>query len=349
MTDVTVVVPTRNRAASVLALLRHLRLELQWSCPVVVVDQSDDGGAALAAGLREAPFADVVQLRQEARGTGTARNAGARLAGTPWLLLLDDDVRPARGYLQTLQRYVADHPWVDAVQPGLEQRAAWEAYCREPDHWLAEHRRAPAVRHRPREDWDGVRWFTNSPRTTHGALTIGVASGNLLISRRAFFGAGGFDEQIEGRGDDSEFGLRLWWYGYRVSICPQAMAFHLREEHGGTRDGRSRWSRLLEPDPPVGWVYFYRRWFPGAPYRQMWRAHLLAGLRRPWALPVRAVRLWKALRGAEARFRVGPRLLAAPVPRDGLPSLPEAGPGASAAPAAAAVAPVPHEALAARP
>jgi GT2 family glycosyltransferase len=88
--------------------------------------------------------------------------------------------------------------------------------------------------------------FTNSPRIGFGALTIGVASANLAIARRAFAGVGGFDEQIEGRGDDSELGVRLWWYGYRVSILPQPVAFHLREPHGGTR----RAGRACSPPVP---------------------------------------------------------------------------------------------------
>jgi GT2 family glycosyltransferase len=312
----TVVIPTRNRPLGVTAMLRYLRMDLRWSCPVVVVDQSDDGGAALARALEVEGVAEVVLVRQRERGTGVARNAGARLAATEWLLLLDDDVRPALGYLESIAAYIDANPWLDAVQPGLEQRTAWEEYTRDPAGWLERRAAQPHERAAPTPAWDGVRWFTNSPRTGYGALTVGVASGNLAISRRAFEGVGGFDEQIEGRGDDSEFGVRLWWYGYRVCILPQPVAFHLREPHGGTRQATSRWQRLLAPAPPVGWVYFHLKWFPGTPLGAMRREYLRGAWRRPWTLPVRLLRFRRSLAAARIRLASGPRYLSPPAPRD---------------------------------
>ena len=312
----TVVIPTRNRPLGVMAMLRYLRVDLGWTCPVVVVDQSDDGGTALARALQDGDVAGVQHLRQRERGTGVARNAGARLVRTAWLLLLDDDVRPARGYLEAIGAHIDANPWLDAVQPGLEQRAPWEEYQRDPAAWLAKRATMPPERIAPTPAWDGVRWFTNSPRTGFGALTVGVASGNLAISRRAFVGVGGFDEQIQGRGDDSEFGVRLWWYGYRVCILPQPVAFHLREPHGGTRGAVSRWERLLAPEPPVGWVYFHLKWFPGTPLADMRREYLRGALRRPWTLPVRLLRFRKSLSIARARLASGPRYLSKPQPRD---------------------------------
>jgi GT2 family glycosyltransferase len=316
MSDFTVIIPTRNRPACVLALLQYLRQDLGWTCPVIVVDQSDDRGAALADRLSTGELGSVLHRPQEERGTGVARNAGARLARTDWLLLLDDDVRPARGYLEALCRFIAQNPWLDAVQPGLKQRDAWDAYRQDPERWLAERHSKPPARFRLPESWDAVRWFIGSPRSRYEVLTIGVGSGNLAISQRAFEGVGGFDEHIEGRGDDAEFGLRLWWYGYRTCVFPYAVAFHLREAEGGLRPVRSRWERLLDPDPAVGWMYFYLKWFPGAIYRSLvryyvWRAVIV----RPWVLPVKWLRLWRSIALAKARLRSGPRYLSPPVSR----------------------------------
>jgi GT2 family glycosyltransferase len=316
----TVVIPTRNRPAAAFELLRYLREELGWACPVVIVDQSDDGGEALASLLRDGRLAGVRHRPQKERGTGFARNAGASVAQTAWLILLDDDVWPTRDYLETLARYIAENPWLDAVQPGLKQRDEWDAYRQDPERWLAERRRKPPARKPPPPSWDAVKWFIGNAWTRYETLTIGVASGNLAISRRAFVGAGGFDEQIEGRGDDSEFGLRLWWYGYRVGVFPTAVAFHLREEHGGTRDSglSSRWHRLLVPEPAVGWTYFHLKWFPGHVAWQMVREHALLGAKRPWTLPIKLVRLWRSFDLARERLRTGPRYMAPPVPRGSL-------------------------------
>jgi GT2 family glycosyltransferase len=315
----TVVVPTRNRPRTALELARYLRLELGWRCPIVLVDQSDDDGRELAAALRDAALDAVTHLPSRARGTGAARNAGVRAAGSEWLLFLDDDVRPAHGYLETLERYIDEHPWLDAVQPGLEQRAAWGAYQRDPEAWLrARRERRTHERLPPPEWWDGAQWFTGSPRAGYETHTIGVASGNLAIARAAYVGAGGFDEQIVGRGDDSEFGLRLWWYGYTIRVCPHAVAFHLHEERGGTRGTLSWRERLLRPEPAVGWLYLYLKWFPGEPFRQLRAAQRRSALRRPWSYPIKLLRFRRSLRAAEARLREGARLFAPPVPRDEL-------------------------------
>jgi hypothetical protein len=101
-----------------------------------------------------------------------------------------------------------------------------------------------------------------------------------------------------------------------VCILPEPVAFHLREPHGGTRQTTSRWRRLLAPDPPVGWLYFYLKWFPGTPLDDMAREYLRGALRRPWTLPVRMIRLRKSTELARARLAAGPRYLSPPKPRD---------------------------------
>jgi GT2 family glycosyltransferase len=132
---------------------------------------------------------------------------------------------------------------------------------------------------------------------------------------------GGFDEQIHGLGDDREFGLRLWWYGYRVCLCSQAQAFHLREAEGGTREPKSRWQRWADPEPLCGWVYFYRKWFPGLPYRQMVFRFLFSALKHPWSFPGKLVRLRRAISLARVRLKEGPRYISPPTVRSELEAL----------------------------
>lgn len=326
--ELTVLVPTRNRPRVTADLVAHLRRELGWTSPVVLVDQSDDGGTALAALLETLPEAvrsGVVHHVDSRRGTGAARNAAAVLAKTPWLLLLDDDVRPTADYLATLGDFLDQRPWLDGAVPGLEQDAAWRAYREDPEGWLG-HRRASAParaqsRDRYPETWDGVQWFTGSPWSGWETPAIGVSSGNLAIRRAAYFGVGGFDERIEGLGDDREFGLRLWWYGYRVATCPEALAFHLRSPAGGTRLAGGRLANLWRPEPDVGWVYLYLKWFPGLPTRRMLAGRLVKALRRPWTVPIKIVRLWRAVAEARRRLDAGPALLSEPVPRAAHPEL----------------------------
>ncbi|MBZ5605511.1 MAG: glycosyltransferase [Acidobacteriia bacterium] len=310
--NTTVIVPSRNRPASVLALLAYLREELGWECRVVVVDQSDDRGARLSAHLAEA---GATHLVDDARGAGAARNKGASTCATEWILFLDDDVRPSREYWRSLSDFVRRNPWADAVQGRTEQREAWRKYSADPQSWLRNTREERLYRTSFPEEWTAAERLSSAPWGNYAALTIGTGSGNLLVSRRAFFGAGGFDERIEGLGDDREFGLRMWWLGYRTSFCPDAIAFHLRESEGGLR-GRGNWKRRwFGPDPSPGALYLYLKWMPGHAWREMiaWRVLKLA--RRPWSLPVNAFRLMRSARAARELHRRGAKHLSDPLPR----------------------------------
>ncbi|HEV8722669.1 MAG TPA: glycosyltransferase [Candidatus Binatia bacterium] len=310
----TVIIPTRNRDRSALELLFYLRRSLEWGCPIVVVDQSDDRGKELANQIKDSQLNGILHFVHNQRGTSAGRNQGARLAATDWLLFLDDDVRPAAGYLESVTNYLKQNPWIDAVQPGLEQQVAWQQYRKDPKSWnrqrLDVHVRLPES-----EDKDGVLWFTSSAVAGFETATIGIASGNFAISRAAYFGAGGFDEQMEGLGEDREFGLRLWWYGYRVYLYPQAVAFHLRESAGGLRYRKSRLSRIFDPEPAVGSVYFYLKWFPGKPYRRMIGGHFWKQWKRPWVAPLKVIRLYRAIAQAKRRLARGAVYLAKPRPR----------------------------------
>jgi GT2 family glycosyltransferase len=227
-------------------------------------------------------------------------------------------VRPAEGYLETLSQFIAENSWLDAVQPGLDQWDAWNEYQSEPNRWLTNRWEKPRIRKDYPVGWNSLLFFTSSPWARYETLTIGVASGNLAISRQSFMGVGGFDEQIDGLGDDREFGLRLWWYGYRVCMFPGAVAFHLREAQGGLRQTKSRWARLFNPDPAIGWVYFHLKWFPGDPYQQMIRQLIVKWSKRPWTLPIKLVRLRRSISLAKVRLKSGPRYISLPVPRSQL-------------------------------
>jgi GT2 family glycosyltransferase len=313
----TIIIPTRDRPLIAFELLFHLRTELGWRCPIVVADQSSDQGRHLRNLLEASPLRDVRHFHDASRGTGAARNNGVRLAETPWLLFLDDDVRPAQQYWSALADFVEKNGWADAVQGATEQRDAWQEYRRSgvarSMHSLDGCR---ASRTRCPKEFSGVEWLTTSPWTDYDALTIGTGSGNFAITRAAFLGAGGFDQQIEGLGDDREFGLRLWWYGYRVVLCPAAIAYHLREPSGGIRgEAKSRLAQLFAPEPSPGAVYLYLKWFPGQPFREMILSRLLKAARRPWTLPVKAIRLSRSIKIARARLAAGPVYASVPLSR----------------------------------
>lgn len=95
--DVTIVIPVHDRAAS----LRRLLLSLATLCErglslIVVDDGSGDGSGDVARAV-----ATKVLRHERAVGPAAARNAGAALVTTPLLVLLDSDVVPRDGWLDS--------------------------------------------------------------------------------------------------------------------------------------------------------------------------------------------------------------------------------------------------------
>ena len=314
----TVVIPTRNRLAIVLDLLGYLRQGLRWTGPIIVVDQSDDGGAELARRLREDGLTGVDHYPHLERGVSHARNAGALRARTEWLVFLDDDMRPARDYLSSAASFVQANPWVDAVQGLKEDRAGWDLYSADKAGWRTSRHRQALLERADMTGASGAWWFLIHRRAPYPTLSIGVSGSNLVVRKKAFLGAGGFDGQMHEWGEDMEFGVRLWWYGYRVCFCPELAAFHLHAPVGGNRGSRKGIvQRLFEPQPSPSWLYLHLQWLPGLPYRQLLTHYLLKSARRPWTFPVHLVRLLRAARIARQRAIAGPQYAQAPCPRCG--------------------------------
>jgi glycosyltransferase involved in cell wall biosynthesis len=124
--DVSVVIPTRNRRARVLAQLGRLSESTHPLREVLVVDSSDE--KLTAAEL--APFASLpVRYLEAPRGVCIQRNVGIAAASSPWILLLDDDNELPPDYLARLSEHVAAHPEAGAVSGVvLEGReGSWQA------------------------------------------------------------------------------------------------------------------------------------------------------------------------------------------------------------------------------
>ena len=81
----------------------------------------------------------------------------------------------------------------------------------------------------------------------------------LMLRRRLFFEAGGFDPALPVEGNDVDFGLRLGSLGFRQVLTPEAVLFHAEGASRGDdqvvrRQGldylRSRWARAMGESGP---------------------------------------------------------------------------------------------------
>ncbi|MEA2425877.1 MAG: hypothetical protein QOH13_2287 [Thermoleophilaceae bacterium] len=210
MTDISVVVATRNRAERLRALLDSLAGHPRHEV-VVVDDGSDDDTQAVvaAAGVRG------IRLPQSL-GPAAARNRGWREAAGSLIVFSDDDVVAQPGWLQALADAHARDP--EAIVQGRTEPDPREA------HRLSAFSRS-------QEATGPGPWFQ----------TCNIAYPRALLER-----LGGFDESFpDAMGEDTDLGWRAVEAGTRVVYEPGALNWHAVHEPGAIALIRStqRWRR----------------------------------------------------------------------------------------------------------
>jgi glycosyltransferase involved in cell wall biosynthesis len=113
MPEVSVVVPTYNRAALLEASLAGLLAERDVELEVVVVDDGSTDGTA--AWLAAHPDPRVRGITRPHEGIAAARNAGVAAARAPLVAFHDSDDVALPGRLRVPVEYLRAHPEVDLV------------------------------------------------------------------------------------------------------------------------------------------------------------------------------------------------------------------------------------------
>lgn len=124
--SISVVIPTCNRRASLLATLGSLDQSSYAFCEVIVVDSGDDK----ATEEELAAFANLTIVTVESeRSVCIQRNIGIRMARSPLIFLCDDDVEVPAEYVRHLSDHLCRHPEAGAVSGLFLQK--------EGDNWTA--------------------------------------------------------------------------------------------------------------------------------------------------------------------------------------------------------------------
>jgi len=170
----SVVVPTFNRADTIVPTLASLAAQTHRDLEVIVADDgSTDDTAERVAALG---MANLVYDRAPNTGPSAARNRGARLARGRYVAFVDTQDTLAPTWLERVDRVLGDALF-----------ASWGAV-------FVVAGRATGL---------------SRPRRTHaalGGLRAVCAPGQFLVDRCLFFEVGGFDEHLR----FSEF-TELWW------------------------------------------------------------------------------------------------------------------------------------------
>jgi mycofactocin system glycosyltransferase len=206
--DVTVVVPVRDRPDGLDRLLAALADTAPELAEVIVVD---DGSAdphahrRVVAGSRLGSRLRLVR-HPTPRGPAAARNTGLTAAGTGLVAFLDSDVVPQQGWLAPLRAHLADPAAVLAAPRivGLPGAGA---------SWL--------------DRYEGLRSSLDlgpDPGPIVPRTRVAYVPSAALLVRRAALGAG-FDEGMR-VAEDVDLVLRLHAAGCRLRYEPAALVAH---------------------------------------------------------------------------------------------------------------------------
>lgn len=207
--DLSVVVSTWNRAELLADCLDSL---LRQDLPgrryeiLVIDDGSTDETARVVAERSAAVSPRVRYCRQPHRGLNAARNHGVRRARGNVVVFFDDDQLAPAGYLRSIACRFASTTDLDGVGgPVRDTGNSSLRTCRRCS--LAD------------ADVPG-----SGPRPTPRLL-----GGNMALKSELFQRFGPFDEELSGRGDESEWFHRA--RGARLLQDPELWAWHRRDRH----------------------------------------------------------------------------------------------------------------------
>ncbi len=197
LADLSIVVPVKNNQAGVERLLTAcLKVFPPNHCPaeIVLVDNLSSPPLDVPAQVASALPVRLVVCSQP--GAAAARNVGARLARTQWILFLDSDCIPTVGLIEGYQHAMSGAiGYVGAyydTQGILRPLPVWDQGIERPAYLI---------------------------------------TANALVWRPALAQIGGLDERFPSAGgEDIDLGLRLWAVG-PLAYASSAQVLHTFEPH----------------------------------------------------------------------------------------------------------------------
>ncbi|WP_245436837.1 glycosyltransferase family 2 protein [Rhizobium chutanense] len=211
--DISVIIPTHNRAAMLRSLLGRLDAQRDGTPAfeiLVVADGCEDDTLAMLASLRTRVPLRTLSL--PGVGPALARNAGSQVASGRLLIFLDDDIEPGENFVWA---HVVEHQ----RQPGGVVLGPYP-----PLPHIAKDR----FRLNARAWW--TRHFERVSRPGHRFAFTDVLTGNLSLDAELFHAMGGLDPQFARAREDFEFGLRLIKKGVPIRFAPDALGYHLEHQ-----------------------------------------------------------------------------------------------------------------------
>ncbi|HSK09442.1 MAG TPA: glycosyltransferase [Vicinamibacterales bacterium] len=205
--DVSIIIPTRARPASLLRALGALeRQDFAAARLEVVVVDDGEGEALRGLGHGQPRPYSVRALPNQGRGAAAARNTGARSALSPLLVFLDDDIEAAPGLVSAHVRAHRAGATVTIGYLPARPTGAGRFFAFTLRNW-----------------WEEM--FAAMRRPGHRYSFRDLLTGNCAVGAELFERAGGFDQALACH-EDYELGVRLVEAGARLAFVEDAEGVH---------------------------------------------------------------------------------------------------------------------------
>ena len=221
MAEVTVIIPNYNGIEYISDCLTSLREQTMNDIHIIVVDNdSKDGSADVVA--NDFPEAELVRMSQNF-GFCRAVNEGIKRTTTKYLILLNNDTRADRGFVEALYNCIDAHPDTFSVAAKMIQMsrpdridAAGDLYCAL--GWAYSLGKDKSISKYDKE-----------------AVVFSASGGAAIYRKEVFEQIGYFDELHFSYLEDVDVGYRSRIMGYRNRYTPKAIVYHAGSAVSGSR------------------------------------------------------------------------------------------------------------------
>jgi GT2 family glycosyltransferase len=198
---------------------------------IVVVD---DGSTDLTGELLRA-YGDAIQtIRHETPvGFAGACNTGAAVAGGDYIVFLNNDTIPRRGWLEALVAAADAHPKAAVVGAKLLF----------PNDTIQHAGVVFGIDRFPHHIYAG--FPADHPATSTSRPYQAVTAACCLVKRVPWQEMGGFDRAFLNGWEDIDLCLRLGEAGYQIRYCAESIVYHLESASRDVRAGEERQNRFL--------------------------------------------------------------------------------------------------------
>jgi GT2 family glycosyltransferase len=242
----SIIIPVHNNASLTRICLENILEKNQPAFDfetIVTNDGSTDDTDAL---LETFGTRIRVLSRQSNSGFAVSCNEGAAIASGEYLIFLNNDTVPSRGWLEALVRYADMHQEAAIVGSKLlflngTIQHAGIVICEDGE---------------PRHIYAG--FPADDPRVNTSRKFQAVTGACLLVRRSDFAQMGGFDSAFHNGYEDIDLCLRLGEMGREVHYCHESVLMHMEsasrdglKSHDGVQNAklyRERWAGRVRPD-----------------------------------------------------------------------------------------------------